>query len=93
MKEQVKNYMEELVFEKLEQYMSMSGCCTCDGCKQDVAAIVLNNLPPKYVVTEKGALITKAGILKPQFEIDLMAKVVEACKVVSASPRHCSKKI
>ena len=37
----LKNVMEELVFEKLDDLMEKLGCCTCDNCRMDSAAFAL----------------------------------------------------
>ena len=84
----LKNYLEDLVIERVGKYLAQSDMCTCEGCVLDVCAIVLNGFPPKYVVTSKGALFAKAGLMQQQFEIDLMTKIVEASQMVASSPRH-----
>lgn len=62
--------------------------CTCDQCKLDVAAIALNSLPSKYIVTEKGLLYSKAANLNQQFETDIITSLTKAIKQVNDSPRH-----
>lgn len=62
--------------------------CTCDRCKLDMAAIALNNLKPKYVVTEKGSLYGKLDILDYQFDVDLIKEVTKAIQTVGESPHH-----
>ncbi len=51
---QIKNYMEDVVFGQMKEVLADINMCTCEKCLLDVAAIALNDLPPKYVVTEKG---------------------------------------
>lgn len=84
----IKNVMEELVFDRQEGIMKEAGCCTCDKCKLDVAAYVLNRIPPKYVVTEKGELITKSLQFDREFKVKLLILISEGARIVKESPRH-----
>lgn len=62
--------------------------CTCDKCKLDIAAIALNNLKPKYVVTEKGGLFGRVDTLNYQFDVDLIKEITKAIKIVGNEPQH-----
>lgn len=84
----IKNVMEELVFDKQEDIMKEAGCCICEQCKLDVAAYVLNRIPPKYVVTEKGELITKSLQFDREFKMRLLILISEGAKIVKENPRH-----
>ncbi len=84
----IKNVMEELVEEKIEGIMKEAGCCTCERCEADVAAYVLNRIPPKYVATEKGELITKSLQFDREFKVKLLIMISEGARVVKESPRH-----
>ena len=81
----LKNYMEELVFNMIEDLSKKISICTCQKC---IAAIALNELPPKYVVTEKGELYSKLEILKQQFEVDIVSSVTKAIEKVGNHPQH-----
>ena len=48
----VRNIMEDIVYDKLESIIDSLGCCTCDKCKADIAAYVLNHITPRYVASE-----------------------------------------
>ena len=48
----------------------------------------LNDLPPKYVVTEKGELYSKINTLEQQFEVDVVAAITKAAVLVKRRPRH-----
>jgi competence protein ComFB len=86
--EHIKNYMEEIVFHLMDDILKDVNACTCDKCKLDVAAIALNDLPPKYIVTEKGELYSKISTLKQQFEVDVISSVTKAVVLVKRAPRH-----
>jgi len=85
---QIKNYMEEIVFNQMKDVLTDINMCTCDKCMLDIAAIALNDLPPKYIVTEKGELYSKINTLKQQFEVDVIAAITKAAVLVKRNPRH-----
>jgi competence protein ComFB len=62
--------------------------CKCDRCQLDIFANVLNQLPPKYVVTKKGQLYTKLSSLQHQFDVDIIAAVTKAANLIGGNPRH-----
>ena len=77
------NLMEDEVIRIIDEFLKdREDICTCDKCKLDIAAIALNNLKPKYVVTEKGSLFAKVDILDYQFDVDLIKEVTKAAKIV-----------
>ena len=49
------NIMEAIVEEELAVMAPELECCTCEQCRNDMAAWALNQLPPKYVVTQAGS--------------------------------------
>ena len=85
---QLKNYMEEIVFRLMKDVLSDINVCTCENCILDIAAIALNTLPPKYIVTEKGELYSKISALQQQFEVDVIAAITKAAVLVKRNPRH-----
>lgn len=84
----LKNYMEEVVFNYMKKVLDGMDVCTCEKCMLDIAAIALNDLPPKYIVTEKGELYSKINILMQQFEVDTVAAITKAADTVKRNPRH-----
>ena len=84
----IKNYMEEIVFNQMQEVLADINSCTCDKCIIDIAAIALNDLPPKYIVSEKGELYSKISALKQQFEVDVIAAITKAAVLVKRRPRH-----
>lgn len=85
---QIKNYMEEIVFSQINKILSDINCCTCEKCVMDIAALALNDLKPKYIVTERGELYSKIDMLKQQFEVDVIAAITKAAVIVKRNPRH-----
>lgn len=86
---QVKNYMEDLVWEHLDHILSKhDNICDCEKCKFDIAALALNLLSPHYVVTAKGETYTRVKALEQQFNIDIFSALTQAIKIVSGRPQH-----
>ncbi len=86
---ELKNYMEELVWSRLDDVMAAHhGVCRCEHCRYDVAALALNFLPTRYVVTEKGEIYTKLNTLEQQFDIDIVTAISRGVLIVKNHPRH-----
>lgn len=84
----VRNIMEDIVFEKMETIIDSLGCCTCDKCRADIAAYVLNHITPRYVASEKGELFSKVQELNQNNNTDILMKIVSAAEIIKESPRH-----
>jgi len=85
----LKNYMEDAVFYVLDSILaSKPEICSCERCRLDIAALALNNLTPKYVVTEKGEIYVKTQQLHHQFEADVIPAILDAIDHVAENPRH-----
>ena len=82
------NVMQVLVEEKAPKYVKMFGLCSCERCMEDVKALTLNHLPPKYVVLEQGDMIPRLTVYEGKFSSDITAQLLKACKVVSDTPHH-----
>jgi len=84
----LRNYTEEAVKLYMDRWFEQAECCHCDVCRMDVMAIMLNNLKPKYIVTDTGALYAQLDDFDPQYKIDFMTVMSQAAKLVSNRPRH-----
>jgi len=84
----IRNYMEDMVANKLDLLATEMEICECERCRMDIMAYVLNKLPPKYVVTNKGTIFAKLSVLQSQFEIDTVSLITQAAVMVKANPRH-----
>ena len=86
------NLTEILVEQVLnEQLTNRTDICTCPVCQSDIMAMALNNLPPRYVNTDKGRAIIKAGVLNTQIATDLLTEVSKGIEHVKENPRHQEK--
>ena len=82
------NVMQVLVEEKAPKYIKMFGLCSCDRCLEDVKALTLNSLPPKYVVVERGDMIPRLTVYESKFSSDITSQLLQACKLVMERPHH-----
>ena len=86
---EVKNHMENLVWENLDSVLSSHPmACKCEKCRYDIAALALNFLPPRYVVTEKGQTYARIKSLEQQFNVDIVTAITHAIQIVNATPHH-----
>jgi competence protein ComFB len=86
---QLKNYMEELTWERLDQVLANNpGVCSCEKCRYDIVSLALNSLPPHYIATFEGETYTRIRALEHQFTIDIITAITQALQVVSSRPRH-----
>src|SRR5690606_23293463 len=77
----VHNYMEDYVDEILPRLLMevrYQDQCRCEHCINDIKAIALNNLKPKYVATEKGSILSKANMFTVQYDTDVTKELIEA---------------
>lgn len=77
--------IEHLLESVLKNYDDM---CKCDICIMDIKAIALNNLPPRYVVTDKGELYKKVEALDNQIQVDVIRAITNAVEQVRKNKRH-----
>lgn len=85
----LRNYMLNAAQETLEEVLAQdTAACACERCKLDMTALMLNQLPAKYVVDDKGYVYSKISELVMQFKVDLTVAAVKAKDAVKKSPRH-----
>lgn len=82
------NIMEELILLEYESLVERIGVCNCKRCRNDIIAIALNKLPPKYVVTKRGYLISKLATYRTQYHTDVVSTITGACLRVKKYPNH-----
>lgn len=82
------NVMQVLVEEKAPKYVKMFGLCDCKRCLEDVKALALNHLPPKYVVMAENEMIPKLTFYEGKYTSDITAQLLKACSKVAERPHH-----
>lgn len=83
-----RNVMETLVVTKLDELWETIDCCKCDKCRNDIIAFTLNQLKPKYVVTNEGELYARLCELSTENEFEIVIALVKAIKIVTSNPKH-----
>ncbi|MCM3711679.1 late competence development ComFB family protein [Sporosarcina luteola] len=85
----VYNVMEEVVHNVLQQYENdLRLTCHCERCKDDIMAIALNEIKPRYIVNDKlNPVIRVEHVADRQSATNILSTVVKAARIVSASPR------
>jgi len=85
------NVMEHVVLETIEEIFNSDNCkdaCHCERCRLDIAAIVLNTLPPTYVVTYEGEVKKRSYALVIQYKADIVREVTRAMQTVASRVHH-----
>lgn len=83
------NLLEEEVIRTVNSQLKETKiACDCDRCRMDIVAITLNNLTPKYVVSEKGRLYGKINNMTYQHNADIVKEVAKAIIIVGENPLH-----
>lgn len=81
--------METLAEETFDKISGKLDCCTCELCRNDIIAYALNQLPPRYVVTEQGAMYSKAkSTMKTQPGADIISALSAGANLVRSRKRH-----
>ena len=73
------NMMEGFVEEVLDIMGDSLGCCLCEQCRSDIAALVVSHM---------GGAISKADTMRIQHLTDVRTAVLQAAQVVKEHPRH-----
>lgn len=84
----LRNYMEDIVLEKLPHTMNMLKACTCERCKKDVMAQALNELPAAYMTVEQDGVEDAVHKLRAGFEVKVSAALIKAVQQIKANPSH-----
>jgi competence protein ComFB len=88
---ELKNLMEEVVWQELKEVLRQrEDICHCQNCQHDIAALALNQLPPKYVATQNGEIYAKVVMLRAQLHADVLTAISKALLTVTQNPRHGS---
>ena len=82
------NVMYRLTEEKADRYISMFGLCNCKRCRQDVIALALNGLSPKYVVMPPAEMTVRSDMYSVRHSGEITAQLLHACREVMDHPRH-----
>ncbi|MCS7241129.1 MAG: late competence development ComFB family protein [Candidatus Caldatribacterium sp.] len=84
----LKNILEDALRRLLpEVYAVRKNLCPCSQCQEDVLALALRSLPPKYVSREVGEVFARLELENPQAQVDMLEALLQAADIVIARPR------
>uniref|UniRef100_A0A7V4DDB0 Competence protein ComFB n=1 Tax=Candidatus Caldatribacterium californiense TaxID=1454726 RepID=A0A7V4DDB0_9BACT len=84
----LKNILEDALRRLLpEVYAVKPELCRCPQCQEDVLALALRALPPKYVSRERGEVFARLELESPQVQVDMLEALLQAADIVIARPR------
>lgn len=84
----IKNIMETIVSNKLDELVDKITLCNCPKCRDDIMASTLNHLPSKYVATSSGELYIKASNLSSDEVNEVTITLLKSIKIVTENPKH-----
>ena len=79
------NLMEYLVDQRVDDVLAKFNCCNCKKCRQDVIALTLNKLPPKYLVIDKNQ---PPDFSQHKAVAEILTALIQSVLTVRANPRH-----
>jgi competence protein ComFB len=82
------NIVEELVRTKVREAITKAEMCQCSLCENNICAITLNELAPRYVTTQKGHLLAQIALMNPDYLFNVNLEIAKAMKTVKEKPRH-----
>ena len=90
----VHNLMEDLViqnvdamYEQVKEAKAAWLSCDCENCRLDTVSYVLNRVPPKYIVSGRGATHAAETLNNKQLMADVNALILEGMRTVSSTKR------
>ncbi len=85
----IHNVMEDLIQTEIDKNIDVLGICPCPKCRKDLLTLTLNNVPPRYVSTEKGtAFITAGRLASMDDRIQLLTEITRYAKLIGENPHH-----
>ncbi len=88
----IRNLAEEHVLASYEALrVHFPDFCGCDVCRDDAMVYALNRVPPRYVSSPTGSVVTEINLEKEQSRAPIDVAMMEALRKISAAPR-CGRK-
>ncbi len=82
------NVLEEIVKNKVDEFIQTFDVCTCPRCKADIIALSLNGLTPKYIVVDKSHVSPLLNFFSAKYKGSVAAQLSKACIIVKENPHH-----
>ncbi|PRX19646.1 competence protein ComFB [Orenia metallireducens] len=89
--DKLNNCLEDIILEKIADLLEsdeFSNICICEHCLLDIASYTLNQIPAKYVTSDRGNVLARLADFEEQAQIDLDLVVIKSIKKVAKNPYH-----
>ena len=84
----IRNLAEEHVLAAYEALrVHFPDFCGCDVCRDDAMVYALNRVPPRYVSSPTGSVVTEINLEKEQSRAPIDVAMMEALRKISLAPR------
>lgn len=84
----MRNVVEDVVaLQYAELLPTVPGSCPCAVCREDVLVFALNRLPPHYVSTLKGEVVSRLEMQGDQGRANVAIAILEGIRNVKLAPR------
>ena len=88
----IRNLVEEHVAAAYEALrVHFPDFCGCEVCRDDTLVYALNRVPPRYVSSPTGSVVTEINLEKEQSRAPIDVAMMEALRKIGAAPR-CGRK-
>jgi hypothetical protein len=88
----IRNLAEEHVAASYEALRAhFPDFCGCEVCREDALVYTLNRVPPRYVASPTGSVVTEVNLEKEQNRAPIDVAMMAGLRKISAAPR-CGKK-
>ncbi len=61
--------------------------CPCEVCRDDALVYTLNRVPPRYVSSRQGSVVTEVNLEKEQSRAAIEVAMMDAMRKVTLAPR------
>ena len=61
--------------------------CGCDICREDALVYTLNRVPPRYVASRTGSVLTEVNLEKDQSRAAIDVAMMDALRKIALAPR------
>ena len=65
--------------------------CGCDVCREDALVFTLNRVPPRYVASRTGSVLTEVNLEKDQSRASIDVAMMDGFRKISLAPRCGAK--
>ncbi|MGE5230745.1 MAG: late competence development ComFB family protein [Deltaproteobacteria bacterium] len=88
----IRNLAEDHVLQAYDSLRHhFADFCGCEVCREDVLVFTLNRIPPRYVATLAGSVLTEVNLEKEQSRAPIDVAMMEGFRKVSLAPRCAAR--